>query len=173
MNEPNGSDELTSVDCKLQKTAGVYGFRRYAIDVYVGRFLRLLLVTSSVAIISASFVGADQYSLAKQKAAAGVGSKTTLDKSVPAKMDTPVSDFNRKENMELKGKFQVFRVADNTLLIAVGQKFETIFLTKSTKLTRGDKTIQPDEIKEGEMLQAKVTKSQGKMTATDITVAGK
>lgn len=133
--------------------------------------LRLLAVVVTLAL--ATVVLADQYSVAKQKARSVAGSSSGGDKSVPARLDTPVSDFNKKESLELKGKFSTYRAMDSTILIAVGQKYETIFLTKSTKLTRGDKTIQPADLKEGELLQAKVSKSQGKMTATEITVTGK
>ncbi|MSR65197.1 MAG: hypothetical protein EXS18_05385 [Verrucomicrobiae bacterium] len=94
-------------------------------------------------------------------------------KGVPATLSEPVNDFTKKENLEVKGKFQVLRAADNTILIAVGQKYETVFLTKSTKITRGDKTIQPADLEQGDDLQAKVTKTQGKMTATEIVVADK
>jgi hypothetical protein len=110
---------------------------------------------------------ADQYSLAKPK---NSNPPSSQSKGVPATLSDPVTDFTKKENLEVKGKFQVFRAADNSILIAVGQKYETIFLSKTTKMTRGEKTIQPADLKEGDALQAKVVKTQGKMTATEIVV---
>ena len=89
------------------------------------------------------------------------------------RMGEPLKEFNKSENVELKGKFEVFRPADNSILISEGKKYQTIFLGKDVKMTRGDKEVAPQDLKKGEMLSVKATKTQGKVTASEVVAMGK
>ncbi len=92
------------------------------------------------------------------------------------KMGGPLNEHNKAQSVNVSGKFESYRLSDNSIVLMVDekkQKRETIFIGKDVKLMRGDKEIQPRQLKSGDVISASGTKTQGKITASQITVAGK
>jgi len=122
---------------------------------------------------------ADPFSSSKDRArsTSQSGYSTSPDPRNPVspggtKLGSGVKELNKTESLQLQGKFQGYRPTDNSIVLLLDAKYvkyETVFLGKTTKFLRGDKEIKPTDLKSDEMLTIQVTKTQGRMTATQVT----
>jgi hypothetical protein len=140
------------------------------------RTQRVVLLVCILWLVHTGFAAAQNYNIAKDRARSAAGSPRPTSPPSSSGSGTGLSvpaDFNKEEHLDLKGKFYAYRPGDNAIVFFEGTKYYTVYANKSTKLARGGKPIQPKDLKDGDLLQAKVTKSKGMMTANEIAVSSK